>query len=76
MGAKDRDSLKTFVKSLDQTERHVLLMHYVDRLSPREISRVLELAMEQVVHMIARLRERFRGFVASLNTQPDVSAIA
>ncbi len=42
--------------SLNQLERHVLIMHYCDKLSPLEIGAVLDITVNDVEYMLNYLQ--------------------
>lgn len=55
MGSQQRTALRGFVRRLDRDDRYTLMLHYVDQLTPREISMVLDRSYAWVVATLNRL---------------------
>jgi len=64
MSGRDAGRLKSLFQTLDQTHRLILMLFYVDRLTPMEISAVLDLTETQVCHIIDRSRECARRAIS------------
>lgn len=83
MQSHEARMLRQFILKQDQTNRYILLLHYYDQLTTREISHVLELAESQVNKRLAQLQQQAREMIqlatSGLNPQsttPGVSAFA
>lgn len=55
MEPNGRIRLRAFLDSRNVTERSLLLMYYVDQLSPQEISLVADVPLGEVVRRLAGL---------------------
>lgn len=64
-----REGLRSFVQSMDSSTRLILLMHYVDRLTPAEIAAAMEVDSDHVRHVLSHIRDH-----AMLAMQPKVPA--
>jgi len=56
MTGKDAVQLRGFFRAQDRTNRLILLLHYVDRLTPAEIGSVLRLSEIQVTESLSKLQ--------------------
>ncbi len=63
MNGKDAEERESFVRSLDPTDRLVLMLHYAENLTCEEISLVLRLSLDVVERAMLRLRERAESIV-------------
>ena len=52
----DQATTKRFLSSLDHKQRYVLMLHYAEELTTAEIGVVLDLAANEVTHILNRLR--------------------
>ncbi len=64
MSGRDASRIKSLFQTLDQTHRLILMLFYVDRLTPAEIGAVLDLTETQVGHIIDRSRECARRAIS------------
>jgi DNA-directed RNA polymerase specialized sigma24 family protein len=71
MESTRRHRLQAFLDSRNVTERSLLLMYYVDQLTPQEISLVVDLPLGEVVRRLSSLIVLAREV---LTAQPASSA--
>jgi DNA-directed RNA polymerase specialized sigma24 family protein len=57
--------MHTFVRNLPDVDRQVLMLHYAEELSPREIAMVLGLGVAQVENRLSALRAIARAVVGT-----------
>ncbi len=69
-----RHRLRAFLDSRNVTERGLLLMYYVDQLTPQEISLVLDLPLGEVVRRLAGLIVAARRTLVSEQVEPVPAA--
>ena len=58
MNGTDARFVKELAATLDRTERHILMLRYVEELTPIEIAAVLELSEQAVIDTLAAMRRR------------------
>lgn len=66
-----REGLRALVQSMDSTTRLILMLHYVDRLTPSEIAAATDVDSDHVRHVLSHIRDH-----ALLAMQPKVPAPA
>ncbi|QNN24472.1 hypothetical protein HED60_20085 [Planctomycetales bacterium ZRK34] len=60
---KQRAVLRSFLVHLDRDTRYTLMLHYVDQLTPREISMVLDRSYAWVMDTLTRLEDEVRQLI-------------
>lgn len=60
---QDHASVRSFVNQLTRAERQVLMLHYAEELTPREIGAVLDLTVPRVELILQRLRLEARAAI-------------
>lgn len=65
MSGKEAVRLKTLISTLDKTHRLILMLFYVDRLTPTEIGVVLDLPEPHIQDILDTVRCRARDQVAA-----------
>lgn len=76
MGSKQqRAVLRGFLGQLDRDDRYTLMLHYVDQLTPREISMVLDRSYAWVMATLARLEDEVHLLMSSPPKRPAASAM-
>jgi len=65
--------VRTLVASLDLRDRQVLLLHYVDELTPHEISVLMKTPRTTILEILDRLRAAFRRVLSSVRAGAAVS---
>jgi len=57
--------MHAFVRNLPDVDRQVLMLHYAEDLSPREIAMVLGIGVAQIENRLAALRAIARAVVGT-----------
>ena len=70
MSGKDAASFRGFVEALDRVDRLVLMMWYIDGLSPTEIGAVLGWSDMKVAESITRLRRDASEAISFIKPDP------
>lgn len=76
MSGREAACLRSFVHTLGQTERYVLLLFYADDLTSTEIGVVLQLPERRVLAILNRLRRQAHAVLESEKAQPGIRALA
>lgn len=71
MRGKDATALRSFVQDLDRFDRLVLLMHFVDGLSPAEIAAVLDWSDLKVAKALSRLRDEAMAVIRTFEPEAE-----
>ena len=71
MNGNDSTPVKQLIRSLDRTDRYIVLLHYADGLSLNEIGLVLDLPPRVVEATLNRLRGKLLRAVAEAQTERE-----
>lgn len=75
MSSREAAHLNRFVHSLERVDRLVLMLHYAESLTPKEIGLILELTEKQVCTKLTGLQRRARLFLQA-NLLSRIKAVA
>jgi len=65
--------VKRLLATLDRTDRYIVLMHYADGLTAKEVALVLDLPVRVVESALARLRNKLLAAVNAAQTASSMT---